>query len=207
MRTVIALIVAALVVLSMAVDVGSLLGADDVFLPVMRSGAADTATPTPTTVPTHANEATPTLTATPTPTTIPTHANEATPTVTATPTLTPTPTGTQVATATRTPTSTPTATGPATATHTPTATRTTTPTPTETATVTPTPTGTATLPVSGPCPCDGNTLNCSDFATQPEAQACFEWCVLQGAGDIHGLDGNNDNVACESLPPFSRVLR
>lgn len=30
------------------------------------------------------------------------------------------------------------------------------------------------------------------------AQACFNYCVAQGVGDIHGLDGDGD--ACESLP-------
>lgn len=41
--------------------------------------------------------------------------------------------------------------------------------------------------------------NCSDFSTQPEAQAFFE--KLGGTdNDIHRLDGDNDGVACESLP-------
>ena len=54
---------------------------------------------------------------------------------------------------------------------------------------------------SGICPCSGDTLNCTeDFSTQAQAQACFIYCVAQGAGDIHRLDGNNDGVACESLP-------
>lgn len=41
--------------------------------------------------------------------------------------------------------------------------------------------------------------NCDDFTTQPEAQTFFE-----NAGgpstDTNGLDGDNDGVACESLP-------
>ena len=41
--------------------------------------------------------------------------------------------------------------------------------------------------------------NCSDFTTQPEAQIFFK-----NAGgpstDTNGLDGDNDGVACESLP-------
>ncbi len=41
--------------------------------------------------------------------------------------------------------------------------------------------------------------NCDDFATQPEAQRFFE-----NAGgvehDSNRLDGNNDGVACQSLP-------
>lgn len=54
-------------------------------------------------------------------------------------------------------------------------------------------------PQAAVCSCAGDTLNCSDFRTHSEAQKCFEYCVSQGRGDIHKLDGNNDNVACESL--------
>lgn len=39
--------------------------------------------------------------------------------------------------------------------------------------------------------------NCSDFDTQREAQAFFE---RHQPGDPHRLDGDNDGVACESLP-------
>ena len=40
-------------------------------------------------------------------------------------------------------------------------------------------------------------LNCSDFATQPEAQAELD----ANPSDPNGLDGNdNDGIACESLP-------
>lgn len=109
-------------------------------------------------------------------------------------------------TSTSTPTPTATTQSEATATNTPTATSTSTSTATSTPTATPTPT--ATTPSQGPCPCNANTLNCSDFDTQPEAQACFNWCVSQGAGDIHGLDGSdNDGLACESLPGGFKVLR
>jgi hypothetical protein len=60
----------------------------------------------------------------------------------------------------------------------------------------------------GPCPCDSNSLNCSDLNTQPEAQACTDFCISQGAGDIHRLDGNdNDGVACELLPPGFELMR
>lgn len=56
-------------------------------------------------------------------------------------------------------------------------------------------------PPAAACSCSSNSLNCSDFSTQSQAQACFNYCVGQGAGDIHGLDGNdNDGLACESLP-------
>lgn len=41
--------------------------------------------------------------------------------------------------------------------------------------------------------------NCSDFATQPQAQAFFE--KLGGTGnDVNRLDGDKDGIACESLP-------
>lgn len=41
--------------------------------------------------------------------------------------------------------------------------------------------------------------NCSDFATQPEAQTFYN--NAGGVkGDVNGLDGNNDGVPCESLP-------
>jgi len=39
--------------------------------------------------------------------------------------------------------------------------------------------------------------DCSDFETQPEAQAFFE---AHQPGDPHRLDGNGDGEACESLP-------
>jgi hypothetical protein len=48
-------------------------------------------------------------------------------------------------------------------------------------------------------------LNCSDFVTQ--AQACFDYCVAQGAGDVHELDMDDDGVACESLPFGWRVYK
>lgn len=42
-----------------------------------------------------------------------------------------------------------------------------------------------------------NDLNCSDFATQAEAQAEFN----RDTSDPNGLDGSdNDGLACESLP-------
>jgi len=47
------------------------------------------------------------------------------------------------------------------------------------------------------CSCTED-LNCGDFATQTEAQACFEYC---GGieNDVHRLDANKDGVVCESL--------
>jgi beta-lactamase superfamily II metal-dependent hydrolase len=67
-----------------------------------------------------------------------------------------------------------------------------TPTPTATVTTTPTP---ATV-----CDCSYNRYNCGDFSTHDEAQACYDYCISMGKGDIHGLDSDNDGIACESLP-------
>ncbi len=55
-------------------------------------------------------------------------------------------------------------------------------------------------PVSSPCNCGGSDLNCSDFQAQAEAQACFDYCRSRGYGDVFRLDGDNDGIACESLP-------
>ncbi len=80
-----------------------------------------------------------------------------------------------------------------------------TPTPTATPTVTPTPT--ATMGPTGPCLCDSDRYNCSDFDYQYRAQACFAWCKSLSAGDIHRLDSDGDGVACESLPGNFRVVQ
>ena len=50
------------------------------------------------------------------------------------------------------------------------------------------------------CDCSGDIYNCSNFTTHNQAQACYNYCVSIGRGDIHGLDGDNDGSACESLP-------
>lgn len=116
-------------------------------------------------------------------------------------TNTPTVTQTGEATGTSTSTSTPTATGTATSTGTATGTATTTSTPTQT------PTATSTTQASGPCPCNADVRNCSDFSTHSQAQACFDFCVNQNAGDIHKLDQDNDGDACESLPGNFKNVR
>lgn len=94
----------------------------------------------------------------------------------------------------------------ATATSQPTATA----TPQPTATARPTaiaPTPTVTPNPVAPCPCEADTLNCRDFQTQPEAQACYDYCMATVGRDIHRLDGNpNNGIACESLPPMWRYL-
>jgi endonuclease YncB( thermonuclease family) len=50
---------------------------------------------------------------------------------------------------------------------------------------------------SGPGETSVKDHDCSDFETQPAAQRFFE---KHQPGDPHGLDGNNDGGACESLP-------
>jgi hypothetical protein len=55
-------------------------------------------------------------------------------------------------------------------------------------------------PQSAVCSCDGG-LDCKDFSTHARAQACYDYCKSLGHGDVHGLDGNDqDGLACESLP-------
>ena len=52
---------------------------------------------------------------------------------------------------------------------------------------------------SGPCNCAGPDLDCAYFSTHAAAQACYEFCLSQGYGDVCRLDGDNDGIACESL--------
>ena len=103
-----------------------------------------------------------------------------------------------------------------TATSTPTPTLTSTPFPTYTPypTQTPFPTNTSwPTPLSQPtavptnppppspvCDCSYNRYNCPNFSTQRQAQACYNYCLSIGAGDVHRLDADNDGRACESLP-------
>lgn len=71
------------------------------------------------------------------------------------------------------------------------------------ATVTPTATSAPVLTYV----CDSDFYNCSDFATQPEAQAMYVYCQNRGFNDPSGLDTDHDGVACESLPPGFEILR
>lgn len=48
--------------------------------------------------------------------------------------------------------------------------------------------------------CTHDLYNCDDFATWNDAQLAFQYCMVQGLGDPHGLDRDADNFACESLP-------
>ena len=71
--------------------------------------------------------------------------------------------------------------------------------PTVTPTVTPVPTPASPIPtpLEDTCgPCAATDCNCSDFDTQAEAQACLD----ADPTDPFNLDGDNDGIACESLP-------
>lgn len=52
----------------------------------------------------------------------------------------------------------------------------------------------------GPCDCDRNLYNCSDFQNRREAQTCFDYCMATVGEDVHNLSGRGDGVACRSLP-------
>jgi micrococcal nuclease len=58
----------------------------------------------------------------------------------------------------------------------------------------------AAAPAQAACNCRGPDLDCSDFSSQAQAQACFAACQSQGRGDIFRLDGDHDGRVCESLP-------
>lgn len=47
--------------------------------------------------------------------------------------------------------------------------------------------------------CTYNRYNCANFSTWVDAQTVFEYCIYQGEGDIHWLDGDDDGIACENL--------
>lgn len=86
--------------------------------------------------------------------------------------------------------------------------------PTAVPTVIPTMTPTIVVPTQTPMPpatstpqppagcsiCSYDAYNCSDFKTQREAQACYEYCMAMVGYDVHRLDGDGNGVACESLP-------
>ena len=78
-------------------------------------------------------------------------------------------------------------------------------TPIPTRTYSPTPIPTQYIPpitsYTGTCPCDcsGPDLNCKDFSSHAQAQACFE-CCKKSHGDCFKLDRDGDGNVCESLP-------
>jgi hypothetical protein len=52
-------------------------------------------------------------------------------------------------------------------------------------------------PQSAVCSCSGDTLNCGDFSSTSRAQACYDYCISLGRGDVHRLDRDGDGLACE----------
>lgn len=48
--------------------------------------------------------------------------------------------------------------------------------------------------------CSDDVYNCGDFITKARAQETYDYCIEQGAGDIHRLDSDGDGVVCEGLP-------
>lgn len=49
------------------------------------------------------------------------------------------------------------------------------------------------------CSCTADLYECSDFASQEEAQACFDFC-RKFVGDVHQLDADGDGLVCVSEP-------
>jgi hypothetical protein len=45
--------------------------------------------------------------------------------------------------------------------------------------------------------CSSNSYNCSDFSSHSEAQGVYEYCMSKTGRDIHGLDRDKDESACE----------
>ena len=70
---------------------------------------------------------------------------------------------------------------------------------TDSTSVEPAPTVAPTTTTSGVHDNPGNTKNCSDFSTYPEAKAWFD-TYLPYYGDVARLDGDDDGEPCESLP-------
>lgn len=52
-------------------------------------------------------------------------------------------------------------------------------------------------PQSPVCTCSADVYNCGDFSSTSAAQACFDYCKSQGAGDVHDMDRDGDGLACE----------
>jgi len=56
------------------------------------------------------------------------------------------------------------------------------------------------------CDCSQDRYDCSDFASQDDAQACYWTCGAQNRGDVHKLDLDVNMVACdvEAIQPPSQ---
>ena len=46
------------------------------------------------------------------------------------------------------------------------------------------------------CDCSENKYNCTDFPNRTIAQACYEFCLSKGKGDVYHLDSDKDGRAC-----------
>jgi len=58
----------------------------------------------------------------------------------------------------------------------------------------------------GTCTCSRlEPLECRDFASQEEAQTCFEQCLVFAGYDVHNLDVDDDGVACERVAYTSEI--
>lgn len=63
------------------------------------------------------------------------------------------------------------------------------------------PGATSESPPVAACSCTGPDLDCGNFATHNDAQACYNYCMVTVGSDVHRLDGeDNDGFACELLP-------
>ncbi|MBN1165829.1 MAG: tetratricopeptide repeat protein [Methanospirillaceae archaeon] len=52
------------------------------------------------------------------------------------------------------------------------------------------------------CDCSCDSYDCASFKCRDKAQQCYEYCIAQGMGDVHNLEGSdNDGKVCESWPP------
>lgn len=47
--------------------------------------------------------------------------------------------------------------------------------------------------------CSDDNYNCSDFSSQADAQEVYNYCISEVGTDVHGLDGDDNGLACESL--------
>ncbi|RME98035.1 MAG: hypothetical protein D6768_18295, partial [Chloroflexi bacterium] len=48
------------------------------------------------------------------------------------------------------------------------------------------------------CDCSADTLDCRNFGSAREAQACFDACLASAGFDVHDLDVDGDGLACET---------
>ena len=44
------------------------------------------------------------------------------------------------------------------------------------------------------CDCSSNRYDCNDFSGHTAAQACYDYCISLGKGDIHQLDGDKNGI-------------